>query len=110
MANERGNPTLGWTAAVVLQAIARGHRWGFDVMGATRLPSGTVYPLLRRLEGAGLVTSGWEDEEAAHARGRPARRYYEPTGAGLAALAAARERLAAQRAVFGDALSDAGGG
>ena len=38
--------------ALVLRAVAAGHRYGFDVMEACALPSGTVYPALRRLEGA----------------------------------------------------------
>ena len=47
------NVTLPTT--LVLQALACGHRYGFDVMDATGLPSGTVYPVLRRLEKEGLV-------------------------------------------------------
>lgn len=110
---DRGRKTSGlsWNGALVLQALTQGHGYGFDIMGVTHLPSGTVYPLLRRLESAGLVASRWEDEEAAHAEGRPARRYYAATPEGRAALAEARERIAAQRVVFGDLLpGDASGG
>jgi hypothetical protein len=32
---------LSYTALFVLQALAQGYRFGFDVMDATRLPSGT---------------------------------------------------------------------
>ena len=32
------------------------------ITGATGLPSGTVYPALRRLEDARLVRATWEDE------------------------------------------------
>ena len=99
---ERKASGLSWSGALVLQALTSGHRYGFDIMGITHLPSGTVYPLLRRLEAGGLVASRWEDDEAAHAEGRPARRYYEATPEGRLALSEARERLAAQRAVFGD--------
>lgn len=99
---EKKAAALSWNGALVLQALTRGHRYGFDIMGVTYLPSGTVYPLLRRLEAAGLVASCWEDEAKAHEEGRPARRYYEATPEGRVALAEARERLAAQRAVFGD--------
>jgi len=91
---------------LVLQALAHGHRHGFDIMRATHLPSGTVYPLLRRLEGSGLVASHWEDPAEAHRQGRPVRRYYEPTPAGIAALAEARERVRAQQALFGDPAPD----
>lgn len=101
---------LSYNAALVLQALARGHGYGFEVMKVAELASGTVYPLLRRLEASGLVRSAWEDEARAHAEGRPARRYYEPTAEGEAALAAARERIASQQAtLFGDlATGDAG--
>ena len=93
---------LSYSAALVLQALTQGHRYGFEIMRAAHLPSGTVYPLLRRMEAQELVTSSWEDAEEAQREGRPPRRYYRPTPAALAALAEARERLAAQRRLFGD--------
>ncbi|MCG8469139.1 MAG: PadR family transcriptional regulator, partial [Gemmatimonadetes bacterium] len=42
--------TLGITTIQVLHAVAVGRRYGFDIMDSTGLPSGTVYPALRRLE------------------------------------------------------------
>ena len=91
---------ISYNAALVLQALAQGFGFGFDVMRVTQLPSGTVYPLLRRLEDGGLVSSRWEDEARAHDQGRPARRYYELTADGSTALASAKERLVHQRALF----------
>ena len=79
--------------ALVLQAIARGHRYGFDIVDVTGYPTGTVYPALRRLEHAGYVHSQWETERRAFSEARPQRRYYEITAAGKRALAAAIERL-----------------
>lgn len=76
---------------VVLFTLARGVRHGFDILDATGLQSGTVYPILRRLEGAGLVRAHWEPVERARLESRPPRRYYELTGAGADAL---REALA----------------
>lgn len=112
--NPRSPPPSGplsYNAALVLQALVQGHGYGFEIMSVADLPSGTVYPLLRRLEASGLVESRWEDEERAHAEGRPARRYYEATGAGEAALAEARERIASQQAaLFGDLATGDGGG
>jgi DNA-binding PadR family transcriptional regulator len=70
----------------VLQAIANGYQYGFDVIDATGLPSGTVYPALSRLERDGYVRSAWEDDADAHADGRPARRYYRVTAPGARAL------------------------
>jgi DNA-binding PadR family transcriptional regulator len=96
--------SISYNAALVLQALAQGFGYGFDVMRVTQLPSGTVYPLLRRLEDGRLVRSRWEDEGRAHSEGRPARRYYEITGGGTAALASAKERLVTQRALFDGSL------
>jgi DNA-binding PadR family transcriptional regulator len=83
------NRRLSFTAFSVLYAIANGYRYGFDIMDATGLASGTVYPVLTRLERDGLVRSTWEDDRAANAEGRPARRYYEVSGEGATALEAA---------------------
>lgn len=80
---------LSITAVNVLQAIANGYEYGFDIIDQTGLPSGTVYPALSRLERDGLVRSAWEDEADAHADGRPARRYYSVTAPGVRALSEA---------------------
>ncbi|MGE0865926.1 MAG: PadR family transcriptional regulator [Vicinamibacterales bacterium] len=80
---------LSITAVSVLQAIAGGYEYGFDVIDQTGLPSGTVYPALSRLERDGYVRSAWEDEAGAHAEGRPARRYYRLTAPGVKALSEA---------------------
>jgi DNA-binding MarR family transcriptional regulator len=80
---------LSITAVSVLQAVANGFQYGFDVIDQTGLPSGTVYPALSRLERDGLVKSAWEREAEAHADGRPARRYYTLTAHGVKALAVA---------------------
>lgn len=84
MKNQKLNLSLSGTA--ILQAVAHNYHYGFDIMDVTGLPSGTVYPALRRLEAAGLVTAKWEDEQAARQEQRPARRYYKMTGAGQRAL------------------------
>jgi PadR family transcriptional regulator PadR len=78
--------TMTITTVSVLGAIASGLRYGFDITDATGLESGTVYPVLSRLERDGFVESTWENETAAHTEGRPARRYYRITKAGRAAL------------------------
>jgi DNA-binding PadR family transcriptional regulator len=83
--------------ALVLHAVGTGHRYGFDIMDATGLASGTVYPALRRLEEARLLRGRWEDAPAARRGGRPQRRFYELTTAGEVALAGAGKRLASAR-------------
>ena len=88
--------------ALVLRAVAAGYCYGFDIMDACGLPSGTVYPALRRLEKAALLQSGWEDAESAHAEGRPRRRTYALTPAGRDALGEAEAKLAAVRSLLRD--------
>jgi DNA-binding PadR family transcriptional regulator len=81
--------------ALVLQAIARGHRFGFEIVDVTGYATGTVYPALRRLEHAGFVRSEWEREQVATRDARPQRRYYEVTAAGTKALEGALEPVRA---------------
>jgi PadR family transcriptional regulator, regulatory protein PadR len=89
--------SLSYAATAVLEALANGHQYGFDVIAVTGLASGTVYPALRRLEDAGYVESRWEDHRVAQREVRPVRKYYEVTEAGQAALAAALLRYRALR-------------
>jgi PadR family transcriptional regulator, regulatory protein PadR len=55
-------------------------RYGYDLMKAARLPSGTLYPLLARLESQKLVASAWETPQE---EGQRPRKYYQLTGEGL---------------------------
>lgn len=87
--------SLTYPTAAVLLAIRHGHRYGFDVMDATGLPDGTVYPILRRLERRGVLEGAWEDEDKARAEQRPARRYYRLTRVGEASMEAVVERFPA---------------
>ncbi len=66
--------TLSHAATAVLQTVVQGYRHGFDVIGVTGLPSGTVYPALRRLEESGFLKSAWEDVKLAQDAQRPPRR------------------------------------
>ena len=83
---------LSHTAAMILQTIHAGSVYGFNVMEVTGLPSGTVYPALRRLERDGLIRSRWESETLAEAEQRPPRKYYKLTAAGRAMLEASQKR------------------
>lgn len=80
---------LGFATIQILQAIASGYVYGFDIMDATGLPSGTVYPALSKLEQSGYLKSRWEDPRIARREKRPARRSYEITGDGREVLAEA---------------------
>lgn len=86
---------LTYPTALVLQALLQGHHHGFDIMDATGLPSGTVYPILRRLDAEGYVRSHWEKEGVARREQRPPRRYYELTASGRGAAVDARSRYRA---------------
>ena len=92
--------TLSYSALFILQALAQGHRFGFDVMDATGLPSGTVYPALRRLEAMGFVRSAWEDDGRARKANRPRRRNYQLTKTGREQLSEAESRYKAVSRLF----------
>jgi PadR family transcriptional regulator, regulatory protein PadR len=80
---------------LVLHALANGFGHGFDIVDVTGLASGTVYPILRRLEREALASAYWEDAAIAHEEQRPPRRYYKLTAAGKVFLetAVARYRV-----------------
>ncbi|HUY95935.1 MAG TPA: helix-turn-helix transcriptional regulator [Terracidiphilus sp.] len=86
------DPKLSHTAALILQAIGVGYVYGFSIMEVTGLPSGTVYPAMRRLERDNLIRSHWEQESIAKGEGRPARKYYKLTIPGRSTLEASRRR------------------
>lgn len=83
---------LSHTAAMILQAIHAGFKYGFSIMEMTGLPSGTVYPAMRRLERDDLIRSQWERQSIADAEQRPPRKYYRLTAAGITNLEASRKR------------------
>ena len=78
--------SLSHTAAMILQSIETESIYGFSIMERTGLPSGTVYPALRRLERDALIQSEWEKQAIADKEQRPPRKYYKVTLAGRTAL------------------------
>ena len=85
------------------------HHHGYDLMKATKLASGTLYPMLARLQDEGVLTSEWEPPQEG---GRPPRKVYELTGDGVriarqelaeAALVASRTTTGTSRPVVGGA-------
>ena|SRR5437764_1102089 len=83
-------------------------QYGYDLMRKARVESGTLYPLLARMERQGMLTVGWK----ATTPGRPPRKYYQLTGDGVAAtrleLAALRQKPASRmpaRPAFGGSES-----
>jgi DNA-binding PadR family transcriptional regulator len=87
-----GRGFLTYTTAVILQAVANGYLYGFDIIDITGVPGGTVYPALRRLEDEGYLTSEWEEQSISQSEPRPQRKYYELTREGRELLAEAVKR------------------
>jgi PadR family transcriptional regulator, regulatory protein PadR len=77
-----GTPRMTIPTQLVLQALLEADEaYGAEIGTRTHLPSGTVHPILARLEGLAWVESRWENVDPA-AEGRPARRYYHLTSEG----------------------------
>ena len=81
-----GKGFLTYSTAVILQAVANGYLYGFDIIDITGVPGGTVYPALRRLEAKGWLKGRWGTSE----NNRRAR-FYELTPAGLKQLDSERQ-------------------
>ncbi|WP_284742152.1 PadR family transcriptional regulator [Amycolatopsis sp. RTGN1] len=72
-------------------------RYGLELCAAAGLPSGTIHPILARLEKVGWLRSRWEEVDPAE-RGRPRRRYYslDPNSLGQVQAALRRAEASAQ--------------
>ena len=89
-------PRMTIPTQLVLRALVEADEaYGAELGAQTRLPSGTVHPILARLEGLDWVASRWEDIDPS-AEGRPARRYYRLTEDGRARARAALDRAVRQ--------------
>jgi PadR family transcriptional regulator, regulatory protein PadR len=93
------SPSIRVTTATlkVLEALAQAapsdEMFGLRICQQTGLGSGTVYPVLDRLERAGWITGAWEPDQPA---GRPKRRRYTMTGIGTAAYGRVLDKQRAQ--------------
>ena len=88
---------------LVLEALLedpRAERYGLEIGEAAGLRSGTVHPILARLEAYGWLASRWEDIDPS-AEGRPPRRYYVLTADGALAARTALARAYRPVAVRG---------
>jgi PadR family transcriptional regulator, regulatory protein PadR len=65
--------------------------YGLQICAEAGLPSGTIHPILARLEGLGWLESRWEDASPRE-EGRPRRRYYALTAGGTEAARTALAR------------------
>ena len=86
----------GVAPTVVLEILARGQMYGYELSQAIEqrsgnvlsLGKGTLYPLLYNLEAKKLIVGTWQDSESGRKR-----RYYAITGKGKAQLTAQKQQL-----------------
>jgi DNA-binding PadR family transcriptional regulator len=81
---------------------------GFELIAATGLRSGTLYPILLRLEELGWLESEWEEPGVHGPAGRPRRRYYWLTKDGAAGARIVLQAAKASRLKASDRLRTAG--
>jgi PadR family transcriptional regulator, regulatory protein PadR len=86
-------PRMTLSVQLVLHALLEDptrQMYGLEIGATAGLPSGTVHPILARLEGIGWLESQWEEIDPRE-QGRPQRRYYKLTASGARS---ARQALA----------------
>ncbi|WP_410601254.1 PadR family transcriptional regulator [Amycolatopsis sp. lyj-90] len=94
MAGNRSGPRMTLPTQLVLRVLLDDpsqERYGLEISSAAGLASGTIHPILARLESLGWLESRWEEVDP-KTEGRPRRRYYRlsPDGVALAGAALAR--------------------
>lgn len=100
MMERQEHPRLTAATVAVLRALLENptkEMYGLQVCTAAGLPTGTVHPILARLERIGWLTSDWENVDT-HVEGRPRRRYYRLSESGAMRAQAAVDRADAQKA------------
>lgn len=100
MTERQNEPRLTHATVSVLRAMLENptrELYGLEICAAAELPTGTVHPILARLEGAGWLESSWEDKDP-KTEGRPRRRYYRLSEHGAMRAQAAVNRADAQAA------------
>jgi PadR family transcriptional regulator, regulatory protein PadR len=85
------------TQLVLLALLENPERqmYGLEICTAAGLPSGTIHPILARLEKVGWLSSSWEQIDPTQ-EGRPRRRYYrlDPNSIAIVRTALARAHAA----------------
>jgi PadR family transcriptional regulator, regulatory protein PadR len=81
---KQSSPRMTLPVQLVLRALLADptqEMYGLQICSEAGLPSGTIHPILARLEGLGWLESRWEDTDPSE-QGRPRRRYYKLTRSG----------------------------
>ncbi|MCA8998736.1 MAG: helix-turn-helix transcriptional regulator [Planctomycetaceae bacterium] len=94
----QGDQLRGHLESLILAILEKSPSHGFQIVkqlehrgeGALRLREGTIYPVLYRLESAGLIRAKWDDSE--EDRRGPRRKVYSLTRKGTRRLAESREQ------------------
>ncbi|MGW2219806.1 PadR family transcriptional regulator [Nonomuraea sp. NPDC001684] len=95
-------PRMTMPTMLVLRALLEDPTramYGLEICAAAGLPSGTIHPILARLEGFDWLESSWEELDPRE-EGRPRRRYYRFTPDGAQLARQALDRSAAKRAAL----------
>ena len=87
MTRDRSLSPHAWTLLEFLAETPGEWGYGYDIVRFSGLKSGTLYPLLIRLESKGLLEAEWQPPASA---GRPPRHAYRLTASGLALVRQAR--------------------
>lgn len=90
----RVTPRMTLPTQLVLRAMITDptrEMYGLEIGKAAELASGTIHPILARLESWGWLESRWEERDP-HEVGRPRRRYYRLTPDGVVGAARALDR------------------
>jgi PadR family transcriptional regulator len=111
MSKKSSGPRMTIPVQLVLRAMlaepAR-EMYGLQVCQQAGLPSGTIHPILARLEGLGWLESRWEDA-VPQEEGRPRRRYYRLTEDGAEQARIALAQAPVSVTALGLRLRPAGG-
>jgi PadR family transcriptional regulator, regulatory protein PadR len=102
MASGSPDPRMTLTTQLVLRALLEQpakEMYGLEICQHAGLPSGTIHPILARLEKARWLESRWEQTDP-HEQGRPRRRYYRLSEDGAVRARAALARTATNRAAL----------
>lgn len=97
MSKSSAGPRMTLSTQLVLQVLLEEptrELYGLQICGTAGLPSGTIHPILARLEKINWLDSRWEEVDPSE-QGRPRRRYYRLNPNSIAAVRAALARATA---------------
>lgn len=103
MPHEPSAPRMTLPTQLVLRAFLEKpteELYGLEVCARAQLASGTIHPILARLESIGWLISHWEDADPRE-QGRPRRRYYRLSPDGAVSAREALARATANRSALG---------